>query len=410
MSSFCQLKVKIQNADTIEFYYAYNKRSNFYDLLEFIAYYFPEKNICPCFKFRGSYEGKEIIDIDNDWFFFNCLNKYTNIELYNPNGECKCKKIIRDNFRKSKIQIIKNITKTFEIDNNKNNLKINEKDGRIIGNYMTLNKNTKFNDFYDIIVDIKSIKDISKGWEIKLSEKAKTEYENLKKEKVIRIGVIGNSNKGKSFLLSKISKINLPVGINIRTEGLSIKYPDNLEEYQNRRIVLLDSAGLETPVLNENDKDDKIENNLFKEKSREKLITELFLQNYIIKNSDILLIVVGIMTYSEQKLLNRIKLQLKNSKYNKRIFVIHNLMTFTKIEQVHEYIDTVLKKSMTFKLEEGHKISTSTEKEDGIYFVEKNGDNYDFQIYHYIMANEGSEAGDYYNEFTNSQLNTLKNK
>ena len=210
MSSFCQLKVKIQNADTIEFYYAYNKRSNFYDLLEFIAYYFPEKNICPCFKFRGSYEGKEIIDIDNDWFFFNCLNKYINIELYNPNGECKCKKIIRDNFRKSKIQIIKNITKTFEIDNNKNNLKINEKDGRIIGNYMTLNKNTKFNDFYDIIVDIKSIKDISKGWEIKLSEKAKTEYENLKKKKVIRIGVIGNSNKGKSFLLSKISKINLP--------------------------------------------------------------------------------------------------------------------------------------------------------------------------------------------------------
>ena len=143
----------------------------------------------------------------------------------------------------------------------------------------------------------------------------------------------------------------------------------------------MDSAGLETPVLNENDKGDKIENNLFKEKSREKLITELFLQNYIIKNSDILLIVVGIMTYSEQKLLNRIKLQLKNSKYNKRIFVIHNLMTFTKIEQVHEYIDTVLKKSMTFKLEEGHKISTSTEKEDGIYFVEKNDDNYDISLY-----------------------------
>ena len=80
-------------------------------------------------------------------------------------------------------------------------------------------------------------------------------------------------------------------------------------------------------------------------------------------------------------------------------------MTFTKIEQVHEYIDTVLKKSMTFKLEEGHKISTSTEKEDGIYFVEKNDDNYGFQIYHYIMANEGSEAGDYCNEFTKNQLN-----
>jgi hypothetical protein len=48
---------------------------------------------------------------------------------------------------------------------------------------------------------------------------------------------------------------------------------------------------------------------MFREKSREKLITELFLQNYIINNSDILIIVVGILTYSEQKLLNRIKIE-----------------------------------------------------------------------------------------------------
>ena len=66
--------------------------------------------------------------------------------------------------------------------------------------------------------------------------------------------MIGSSNKGKSFILSKISKIDLPSGTSIRTEGLSIKYPD-LETYTNRRIALLDSAGLETPVL----KDDKSE-------------------------------------------------------------------------------------------------------------------------------------------------------
>ena len=156
-----------------------------------------------------------------------------------------------------------------------------------------LNKETKFEEFYDIIVDIKSIKDICKGWDIKMSKKAEKEYEKLKNEKVIRIGVIGNANKGKSFLLSKISEMALPLGTSIRTEGLSIKYPDNLENYENRRIVLLDSAGLETPVLNEGAQE---ENNLFKEKSREKLIIELFLQNYIINNSDILLIVVGIMT------------------------------------------------------------------------------------------------------------------
>ena len=235
-----------------------------------------------------------------------------------------------------------------------------------------------------------------------MSKKAEESYEKLKSEKVIRIGVIGNANKGKSFLLSKISNMDLPVGTSIRTEGLSIKYPENLDKYENRRIVLLDSAGLETPVLNDGDE----EKNVFKEKSREKLITELFLQNYIINNSDILLIVVGIMTYSEQKLLNKIKLQLKNSKYNKNLFVIHNLMTFTKMDQVKEYIDNILLKSATFKLDEGHKINISTEKVNGLYYIEKDDDkSYDFKIYHYIMANEGSEAGNYFNEFTKNQLN-----
>ena len=182
---------------------------------------------------------------------------------------------------------------------------------------MILNKDANFTDFYDIIVDIKSVKDICQGWEIKMSKRAEEDYAKLKEDKVIRIGVIGNANKGKSFLLSKISKINLPSGTNIRTEGLSIKYPD-LDKYENRRIVLLDSAGLETPVLID-DENKKEENDLFKEKSREKLITEFFLQNYIINNSDILLIVVGILTYSEQKLLNKIKIQLKNSKFAKKI-------------------------------------------------------------------------------------------
>ena len=59
---------------------------------------------------------------------------------------------------------------------------------------------------------------------------------------------------------------------------------------------------------------DKAGNDLFKEKSKEKIITELFLQDYIIYNSDILILVVGILTYSEQKILNKIKTKLKREK------------------------------------------------------------------------------------------------
>ena len=354
---------------------------------------------------------------------------------------------------------------------------------------LLINKDINFMKFYDVIIDIKSIQDITKGWEVKMSERAEKEYEIIKKGKIIKIGVIGNSNKGKSFLLSKISKIKLPSGTSIRTEGLSIKYPE-LDEYKNRKIALLDSCGLESPILiednfkgkdineekkEENNKEDKKDDNiisneedkikdeneddikeekneennkeennieedneeklklekeelnekkdiikqndkikingkveinskeLFKIKSREKLITELFLQNYIIYNSDILIIVVGILTYSEQKLLHRIKIEIQKSKLNKQIYVIHNLMTYTSLKQIEEYINDYLLKSLTFKLEEGHKITTKKEELTGTYFYEVNTTP---KIYHLIFANDGSEAGKYYNDFT---LNFLEN-
>ena len=109
--------------------------------------------------------------------------------------------------------------------------------------------------------------------------------------------------------------MDLPSGYCIKTEGLSIKYPD-LETHKHRKIALLDTAGLETPVLveiQENEKDvnnkrnqkknieknDEEKKNLFKEKCREKLITELFLQNYIIHNSDILIVIVDCLSFSK---------------------------------------------------------------------------------------------------------------
>ena len=275
-----------------------------------------------------------------------------------------------------------------QIDNNSNQITTNQK-------YIK----EKFIDFYDVIIHIDSIKDINKGWKVEFNEKTKEKYESFKNQKMIKIGVIGNSNKGKSFLLSKISKIKLPSGTSIRTEGLSIKYPD-LEKFKDRKIALLDSAGLETPVLNlskpDNFPDDKI-NELFREKSREKLITELFLQNYIINNSDVLIAVVGILTYSEQKLLMKIKKEIERSKINTPLFIIHNLITYTSVQQVQEYINDFLLKSATFTLEEGHKISTKTENKPGMYYYETNKEQ---KIFHLIFANENSEAGKYYNQFT----------
>ena len=344
----------------------------------------------------------------------NTINEYVKIMEDDSNQINQLKKEINE-LKDENILLKEELAK---LNNNENNSIILRND--------ILNQNESFIDFYDVIIDIKSIKDIKKGWEIKMNERGKKKYYEYKGMKIIRIGVIGNSNKGKSFLLSKISKIKLPTGTSIRTEGLSIKYPE-LEGYTDRKIVLLDSAGLETPVLkdneyeiikneNDNSNDYSIIDNgnqsqnlkkdlkeYFKEKSREKLITELFLQNYIIHNSEILILVVGIFTYSEQKLLNRIKTIIERAKIDKPLYIIHNLITYTSISQVKEYINEFLLKSVTFDLEEGHNISTRSINQNGIYFYEKKSNP---KIFHLIFANEESEAGKYYNQFT---LNFLEN-
>ena len=539
-----KIEISLDNS-RLKFNYAYNDKTTFQDLKDFVAQLYPRKNICPCFQFKYYYEY-----IDNNKTIYSLDGKLRNLCLFKKSDSCFCNELTKSYFTKSKIKIIDELNEKIEelsrkLKDSKNDINLLEKEKKEVknqikslkeeNNYLynektkqknninslenkikkiesdnkskieSLNKekavlemavngdidkiekldkyginitNIKsksknvisvgkdnniivkkinntfdkndFINFYDVIIDIKSIKDITEGWEIKMNDKTNKKYEEYIKQKIIKIGVIGNSNKGKSFLLSKISKITLPSGTSIRTEGLSIKYPD-LKLFKDRKIVLLDSAGLETPVLkkeneeniqyeqkeddyenkdnneiNKNDEKERPDNiiketedlnnnqeekgktnnsnkqkdkkdDFFQEKSREKLITEFFLQKYIIKYSDILIIVVGILTYSEQKLLNRIKLEIQRAKLNKTLFIIHNLITYTTIDQVEEYINDFLLKSATFTLEEGHYISTKVGNKNGKYYYEKNTNP---KIFHLLFANEGSEAGKEYNDFT----------
>ena len=388
--------------------------------------------------------------------------KLTHKELYlikiKPQCDCENKKYI-EYMNRSKYDIIAELTEEIK------KLKKTEE-------IKNLNK-AKVEDFYDIIIDINSIKKVDKeGWKIKYSKTGFSKYEQYKDKDLLKIGVLGNTNKGKSFILSKISKIKLLTGTSIQTKGLSVKYPD-LKGYTARQLILLDSAGLETPVLisekkekiNENKNQDDIEeqeekkeeqkqekleeieekdkeikqNEEFKENARDKIVTELFLQSLIINFSDILLIVVGQLTYSEQLLINKIKIEAK--KQNKgRIIIIHNLQDLRTKEQVQDYIKNTLLKCSTFNLKKRTNIDTQKDKEEGkednqndvniinkedneynnneedkkenreeknrnklndVYYTEifKYSDGKKLEIFHLIIANEDSEAGIFYNDY-----------
>ena len=83
----------------------------------------------------------------------------------------------------------------------------------------------------------------------------------------------------------------------------------------------------------------------------------------------------------------------------KSIIIVHNLAQYHKIKEVENHIENYLKKSATFDLSERDVIGIDKYRGRKYYF-ENSEDPEEIQIFHYIMAKEGTEAGDYYNYLT----------
>ena len=277
-----------------------------------------------------------------------------------------------------------------------------------------------------------------------------------KKKNFIPVCVIGESNKGKSYLSGKITNQDIPDGFCEKTEGISLKY---LEERLD--CILIDSAGGQTPII-KSDNSDKYFINLYKqfkirglkkkiekkdeknneeeilkmieeEKNKEidiekiknedeniyniclkklisdKSITEQFIKDFVMFTSKLIIIVVGQLTISEQLFIYNLKKNISNSK---DIIIIHNLLNFVKIKQVQDYLEQVLLKSIYFNLEEtifydkeSQNNNQNKKKINKKFYLEKFdglNDQQEVTIRHLIYANDSkeSEAGNFYNYST----------
>ena len=273
---------------------------------------------------------------------------------------------------------------------------------------------------YDIIIDITSIKFLKeKGWNIIFTGDRKRQdalKEIIKSTKKSIVSILGHSNRGKTYILQKISGEKLSPGYQIQTLGLSIKIPEN------RNMVLLDTAGTNAPLLiDDNAEDPRNKPNFQKELDKINLcqiITNYIVQTFVINEADTLICIVGMLTAGEQQFLNRIK---KNCKNKKRLIVIHNLINCYSKTDIENYIKDVLNKSIINKFEE-RKMPSFEDKNGKLfnkYFVEKeieeNGGQYD--VVHLILANDRSENSEdikYYNkpalEFIRDYIDTQINK
>lgn len=85
------------------------------------------------------------------------------------------------------------------------------------------NENSK--DYYDGVINIQSLLKLKDGYDIGFTEEGFKQYQSNKGTKCTVVGIVGNKNKAKSYMLNKLSRIEMPIGHTITTQGISVNYP-----------------------------------------------------------------------------------------------------------------------------------------------------------------------------------------
>ena len=287
-------------------------------------------------------------------------------------------------------------------------------------------KKEKDNEIYDMILDFSNFEQLKKdGWKISWSKDIGLDKYNICKEsKNIVIGILGNKYRGKSFLLQRIfEKIEKDNFINksrflTATRGISVNFHLLDDYYIN--LISLDTAGKDNPLLYSSDfiknsnisltRKDKDITEQIKNIARYQRVGEIVLSDFIIKESEVLITVLEKLSFTEQEMLINLINQLKPKKMeefslkNKILLVIHNLMNFTNIETIENYIENTLLKSLTFDLSYGKQRMIDFKNEniddtDKYIYIQKT-ENYDkLEIVHIIVGNDFvHEIREEYNE------------
>ncbi|EAR93117.3 hypothetical protein TTHERM_00449670 (macronuclear) [Tetrahymena thermophila SB210] len=279
---------------------------------------------------------------------------------------------------------------------------------------------------YDMIIKMKSVFDlqnntnnnleikhkqskeerqIQKGLQIKYSN---DKHKQFNKEQTI-VGMQGQRNKGKTFILNSLTNDEFPSDYNVSTPGICLKFHD----YEHKHVIYIDSEGLSCPIEidydnNENYKKLKekldyngvLDQEIYKQlqnditnKHLDQKVTEQLQQDFIIQSSHILLIVVSNLTQDDQKLIHTISQLLAGEGKKKEVYIVHNLKETHTVNNIQNYIE---KLQLLYPLREQRINTYEAENQNNTVYIDCI--NQDFN--HLIMAYSNSQAGSYYNQFT----------
>ncbi|KAL4467480.1 hypothetical protein ABPG72_004548 [Tetrahymena utriculariae] len=279
---------------------------------------------------------------------------------------------------------------------------------------------------YDTIISMKSILDLqnkeldgyNQQMSNQISEQRKQEFVSVKifnndklfDNNLIIVGMQGQRNQGKTFLLNSLIDENFPSEFYVNTPGICMKY----NSIKDRKIIYVDSEGTNGPVQidyednqnyqnlirnqENNEQDDKciqLVNKYVIKKHQYQKVTEQMQQEFVISNSHILIVMLTNITQEDVNLIHSIQSYLKKGKNStqKMIFVIHNLKDFHRQECIEEYIQN-LKRLFPLRQQQITTFKESEYKYNCVFIdtIYKN-------VNHLFMAYQKSQAGEIYNKF-----------
>ena len=240
--------------------------------------------------------------------------------------------------------------------------------------------------------------------------------------------MMGDTNKGKTFMVNLLSNCKLESGAEYKTEGISLKFTDlplNLTEEENiderakeKKFLIFDSAGRSEPLLIDPKERAKLNSEELKNRvdidNKDLRLSEEFLKNFLISHSDIIIVVVNQLTLAEQIFLY----ELKNDNEDKfqELFIIHNLFNFDKRSQMEDYINNTIVHSIYFDLSKDYFNKVEEDENNNpnkpYYFTEEH--NYNnrgnkFLIAHLFLGNINS-TDKWIKNINEATINFLKTK
>jgi len=201
--------------------------------------------------------------------------------------------------------------------------KLKEKEEQEEKKKSELDEDEKRRQSYDAQIHINSVDEgIDGGWWVE-------SYMSTKKPVVwngYAVGIIGQYDRGKSFILNNLCNVNFMSGYTVNTKGLSIKSMQGVKKH-----VILDTAGLNSPVQVEI----PVENNKnpLQDYFQKKKKTEDFITSLILKLADYMIIVVDGLSWQEQQMIFNVSKHRYDRGHDQysEVFVVHNMKNITSL-------------------------------------------------------------------------------